>query len=312
MQIINDIHKLNEPCCVALGFFDGTHTGHRRLLLSMKEHAERNGLLPCVFTFSASPCAALGKAESRALQTFDQRIEGIKAYSGAKLCFAVDFVKYREITAKDFIDDILIDKLGAKAVFCGFNFRFGKNAAGDTALLRERCARYGAEVFVTDPVCSGGETVSSSRIRRLIAGGKVFEANSLLAKPFSIGGVVVHGKENGRTVGIPTLNQPLPEGFVVPRFGAYASFAVIEGKRYRAVTNIGVRPTVSGQGVNCETHILEPIDGELYGKEVLTELLWFERDERKFADLGELAAQIHRDIDHINELKIYEMYKQTA
>ena len=306
MQIINDIPLRGEPCCVALGFFDGTHTGHRRILTSMRSYTQQSGLLPCVFTFAQSPCAALGKSESQALRTYSQRLSDIGEISGAQLCFAVDFMKYREMSAEKFADEVLIERMNAKAVFCGFNFHFGKGAAGNTQLLRERCEMHGTDVFITEPVCTGGEPISSSRIRRMIADGKVYAANALLAKPFSIPGAVVHGKENGRTVGIPTINQPLPDGFVVPRFGAYASFAVIGGKRYRAVTNIGVRPTVSGCGVNCETHILEPVSGELYGENVVTELLWFERDERKFPDLDALAAQIHNDIDHITQLGIYE------
>ena len=309
MQIFNEIVRQSEPCCVALGFFDGTHKGHQRLLLSMNDYASENDLTPCVFTFLQSPCAALGKRESRALQSFDHRLNGIAAYSGAKRCFAVDFAKYRDVGAADFVENIIIEQLNAKAVFCGFNFSFGKNAEGDSSLLREICARHNVEVFVTEPVCVDGETVSSTRLRRLIADGKVFDANSLLALPFEIEGEIVHGRENGRTVGIPTINQQIPEGFVVPRFGVYASFAIVDHKRYDAVTNIGVRPTVAGEGVNCETFILDKITAPLYGKIVSTQLLWFERDERKFSSLNELSKQIRRDIAHIKKLKIYDIYK---
>lgn len=313
MEILYDITKQNDPCCVALGFFDGVHKGHQTLLRAMKKYADEHALTPCVFTFSTSPCAALGKAESRALNTFEERMNAIGEYSGARCCCAVDFAKYKDVPAESFVEDILIGKLGARAVFCGFNFHFGKKAAGDAELLTSLCAKHGVSVFVTQPVCADGDTVSSTRIRRLIETGAMHEANTMLAHPFCIEGVILHGKENGRTVGIPTINQALPEGFVIPRFGVYASCVTVDGTRRRAITNVGIRPTVTGEDaprtasdINCETHILDGLDEELYGKNVRTELLWFERDERKFRDLNELAEQIRRDIAHINTLDIYD------
>ena len=300
MKLFYDIFPQETPCCVALGFFDGMHTGHRRLMLSMKKYAAENDLLPCVFTFSDSPCALLGKAESRALQTFKQRIAAVEEFSGAEKCFAVDFEKYRDVAAVEFVEDILIGKLNARAVFCGFNFRFGKNAQGSTELLSDICKRHGVSAFVIEPVCADGETVSSTKLRRLIREGKVAAANELLAHPLCIDGEIIHGRENGRKVGIPTVNQDLPEDFIVPRFGVYASRVTVDGKKYRSITNIGTRPTVNGSGVNCETHILEEIGGELYGKSVSTELLGFVRDERRFDSLEQLAEQIKLDIAYIN------------
>ena len=309
MQIFYDIEKQDQPCCIALGFFDGAHIGHRTLLSAMNSYARQNALRPCVFTFSDSPCSILGKAESRSLQTLEQRLDNIAEFSRAEVCFAVSFLKYKDLDAKSFVENILIDKLCVKAVFCGFNFRFGKNAEGDAKLLEDICSRSNVKVFVTAPVCSGGETVSSTGIRRLIENGKMLKANALLAQPFRIEGIVSSGKQNGRKMGVPTINQSLPEGFVVPRYGVYASFAVIDGERFRAVSNIGVRPTIFEHGqVNCETHILDTVNGDMYGKSVCTEILWFERDERRFDDLNALAAQIHRDIDHINSLDIYNLY----
>ncbi len=307
MQIIKEIHKQHQPCCIALGFFDGVHMGHRRLINSMTAHASENGLSSAVFTFSSSPAAALGKSSARTLMTIESKLSCFDSLSVDK-CFLMNFTDFRDVSAETFVNDILIDTLCAKAVFCGYNYRFGKFASGSCGLLSELCESKGVEVFVTAPVCADGDTVSSTRIRNLIENGKMREANTLLTAPFSISGTIAHGLQNGRKVGIPTINQYLPENYVKPRFGVYASFAVIDGKRYRSITNIGVRPTVSGHGINCESHILDDFDGDIYGKNVRTELLWFERDERKFPDLAELAKQIHRDIAHINQLKIYEIY----
>ncbi|MBQ1389685.1 MAG: bifunctional riboflavin kinase/FAD synthetase [Clostridia bacterium] len=309
MKIYYETIKQDAPCCVALGFFDGVHTGHRALLGAMNSYATSHDLNSCVFTFSHSPCALLGKKESRALQTLPQRLSDIEEFSGAQCCYAVDFWKYREMSAENFVFDILVKTLNVRAVFCGFNFRFGKGASGDTSTLKNMLTPLGIEVFVIAPVCSSGETVSSSRIRRLIENGEMMSANSMLAHPFCISGEVVHGKQNGRTVGIPTINQSLPEGFVIPKMGAYASFAVISKTRIRAVTNIGLRPTISSNNtINCETHLLDDFSGDLYGEDISTELLWFEREERKFDDLNALAKQIRFDINHITELNIYERY----
>ncbi len=305
MELFYDITHQEKPCCIALGFFDGMHTGHQRLMLSMKEYARENSLCPCVFTFSDSPCAMLGKSESRALQTFEQRIDTISEYSGAEKCFAVDFMKYKDVTAAEFAEDILIGKLNARAVFCGFNFHFGKNAEGNTAILSELCKKHGVSAFITDPVCSDGETVSSTRVRRLIREGRIAAANELLARPFRIEGVIMHGRKNGRKMGIPTVNQAIPDDFIVPRFGVYASHVNVDGTKYRSITNIGTRPTVNGNSINCETHILDKFSGELYGKNVCTELLWFERDERRFNDLSQLAEQIRCDIENISKLDVY-------
>lgn len=309
MDIFNDISKRRNPCCVALGFFDGVHVGHRALLTSMIRYAAEHSLTSCVFTFSKPPSAVLspGKASSGVIMTENERIDAVAAL-GADVCFDVDFDRFKNISAEDFVKKILVGQLNAAAVFCGFNFRFGKNAEGNTETLHSLCAELGVRLFVTPPVYSGEDIVSSSRIRRLIEDGKIFDANRLMRRPFAISGEVVHGLQNGRSAGIPTLNQLIPSGRVMPRFGAYASFAVIGGKRLRAVTNIGVRPTVSGSGVNCETHILDEFGRDIYGENVCTQLLWFERGERKFESLDALALQIRADIDHIEQLDIYERY----
>ena len=274
----------------------------------MLNTAKEKNISSAVFTFAQSPSVALGKSESRILMKYDDKISAFDRMKIDK-CFAPNFLDLRDISAEDFAENILIKTLNAKAIFCGYNYRFGKFASGGCGLLSEICEKNGVDFFVVSPVCYDGTAVSSSRIRNLIEQGKLYSANALLKYPFSISGEIIHGKQNGRTVGIPTINQSIPDYFVTPRFGAYASFAILNGVRYNAVTNIGIRPTVLGEGVNCETHILDNFSGELYGKKIRTQLLWFERDERKFQNLNELAQQISRDISHIEELKIYEKYR---
>ena len=227
---------------------------------------------------------------------------------GVEKCFSIDFLSIRNTSPEDYVNNILIKELNAKAVFCGFNYRFGKNAGGSTELLKKICDENGIKTFICEPVCYGSSTVSSSRIRTLIENGKMLTANRLLGKPFSVEEVIVEGLHNGRTVGVPTINQNLSSDFVTPRLGVYASYAYVEGKRYKAITNVGTRPTVGGAQKNIETHILEDFSDEIYGKLVRTELLYFVRDERKFSDLTKLSEQIKRDVDYIYKHGVFQRY----
>ena len=227
---------------------------------------------------------------------------------GVEKCFSIDFLTIKDTSAEEYIEKILLENLCAKAVFCGFNYRFGKQARGDSEFLHDICNKFNVQTFISSPICYCDSVVSSSRIRTLIENGEISTANKLLGKPFSVEQTIVEGKHNGRTVGIPTVNQNLPPEFVTPRFGAYASFAVVDGTRFEAITNVGTRPTVGGVNKNIETHILGDFSGNLYGKTVRTELLYFIRDERKFDNLTELSDQIKRDIKFIYEHNIYQKY----
>ncbi len=307
MRVLNNIEPQQEVSCAALGCFDGVHIGHQKIITDMCGYAKKNDLVSTVFTFTASPASVLGKAPQRAVMSQNQKENTLESL-GVEKCFSIDFMTIRNTSAEDFVNNILIKQLNVKALFCGFNYRFGKNARGDAEMLRELCEKKGVKVFVTMPVCFGDIVVSSSKIRSLIEDGKMRTANRLLGKPFSVEDIVVEGKHNGRTVGVPTINQNLPAIFVSPRSGVYASFAYIDGKRFEAVTNVGTRPTVGGDFKNVETHILGNFRGELYGKKIKTELLYFIRDERKFSNLTELSEQIKRDVDYIYGRNIYSKY----
>lgn len=306
MQIYSDIRSA-APCCIALGCFDGIHIGHQRIINSMCGYSKEHSVTAAVFTFDVSPAALLGKTPRRSLLGRDDKMDILERL-GVEKCFSVDFSSVRNISPEDFIKDILIDKIGVRAVFCGFNFHFGRNAAGTSDILAELCRKYGIEAYVSSPVCYGDRAVSSGRIRDMIEQGDVLTANRLLGRPFSVVQVITEGKHNGRTVGVPTINQNLPEGFVTPRFGVYASYVYIDGKRYESITNVGVRPTVGGVNKNIETHILGRFYGDLYGKRVRTQLLEFVRDEKKFESLEELSEQIKTDIEHIRSSSVYQKY----
>ena len=307
MQVFNNIELQVSPACIAVGCFDGIHIGHQKIIREMCGYAEEKGLTPTVFTFNSSPAAFLSNSSPRALITQNEKMS-IFENLGVEKCFSLDFSSIRNVSAEEYVQNILYKQLKARAVFCGFNYRFGKNALGNSDYLKELCTKLGIKAYVCSPICYGKTVVSSSKIRSLIEEGEICTANNLLGKPFSLQNVIVEGNHNGRTIGIPTINQNLPAEFVTPRFGAYASFAYIDGTRYNAVTNVGTRPTVNGTNINAETHILNGFKSNLYGKEIRTELLYFVRDEKKFNNLNELSLQIKQDIAFIEEHKIYQQY----
>lgn len=308
MNIFYDFIKQSSPSCVAVGCFDGIHIGHRKIISDMCRYAVENNLTSSVFTFSNSPSAVLGGMPAKAIISQNDKLNILDSI-GVQNCFSLEFQKVMNISPEKYISDILVDRLNVKAVFCGFNYRFGKKALGDCILLKDVCSRYTVKVFVTSPVCCGEEVVSSSRIRRLIENGDIVSANKLLDRHFAVEGKIVEGMHNGRTIGIPTVNQLPAFGFVTPKNGVYASVAHLDGKSYNAVTNIGTRPTVNGTFTNIETHLLNAHIDEAYGKMLRTELLYFVRPERSFNNLTELSDQIHKDIEYISLHRIFEKYQ---
>ena len=270
---------------IALGVFDGIHIGHRTVLSqAMMDHA----LSPAVFTF----CNMYTKTGG-SLQTDEQRRDMLDVL-GFTDVFEADFTAIKDMQPDAFVD-MLVRELGAKAIVCGFNFHFGKGGAGDTALLKTLCDRHGIDLFVMPAVEVDGQAVSSTRIKQALQIGDMQTLLRLQSRPFSITATVADGQKLGRTIGSPTINQPLPDGIALPRFGVYASLAVVDGCAHPAVTNIGVRPTVGSDKPLAETYILD-FEQDIYGKEVKTEFVRFLRPEQTFASVEALTAQIQEDI----------------
>lgn len=275
------------PSALALGFFDGVHKGHTAVVGAAVDTAHGKGLRAVAVTFAGNP---------RGVPLLLEPEEKHRALAelGVELLVELQFPLVRGLSPEMFVRDILTERLGARKVFCGFNYRFGRDAAGDAKTLAGLCMRYGAEARALPPVCSGGEPVSSTRIRGLLMFGRVEDAAALLGRPFGIRGEVVHGKKLGRTLGFPTINQIPFAQMVQLRQGVYASFAMVEGRRMPAVTNIGSNPTVGGRLVTWETYI-PGFDGDLYGRHVEVSLRRFLRDEQKFDTLEEMRTQIFED-----------------
>lgn len=276
---------------VALGFFDGLHLGHKKVLMNaMSERA--NGLAPGVMLFDRPPFEELtGKKVPRLLT--DEARDKILTDSGFSL-FNVSFSEIRDMSPKAFVRDILADRFSARSVSCGFNFTFGKNGEGNTKTLISECEKYGISVHIADSVLLNNEVVCSSAVRRYISDGNMTEADNMLGYTFGFTSPVFHGDRRGRLLGSPTINQYIPKGLVVPKFGVYASFVDIDGKILSGVTNIGKRPTFDGESLRSETFILG-FNGDLYDKSITVYPVEFIRGEMKFSSADALKEQISRD-----------------
>ena len=289
LQILQAPVPADRPMAVALGSFDGVHMGHMDVLRQAAAR-KQEGLRTAVFTLSG----LIGNAKPVKRLISDARQEELFQGLGFDFLYRVDFASVRHMSPEAFVRDILHEKLQAKVVCCGFNYHFGCKGAGDSALLTRLCAEYGIHTVVVPPRTCEGAPVSSTRIRALLEDGDVAAVRRLLGRPYAIAFPVVHGRKLGRTIGLPTINQPIPADYVLPRFGVYASSTVIDGRRYHAVTNVGVKPTVGSDGPLAETWIIG-FSGDLYGRTVPVELLAFLRPEQKFASVEALRQQIVRD-----------------
>ena len=279
---------------VALGNFDGLHMGHMKVLKSALS-SSGDGVVPYVLLFDCHPQKIIKGAEPPYVMTRDDRDDSLRKMGFTIM--TVPFTQVRNLSPEEFVKDILVGKLNAKTVCCGYNYRFGKDGTGTAQLLTELCIKHGIETVVSNEQLIDGETVSSTRIRRLLSEGDVEGAEKLLGRPFSYAFEVVKGNQNGRRLGFPTANQVFPEGFAVPKYGVYASKTTVDGKEYRSITNIGIRPTLVDDTLLSETNIIG-FDGDLYGRKIKVELSRFIRPERKFKNLEEVFSQVREDIKY--------------
>ena len=285
--------KAQNGTAVALGVFDGVHIGHRAVI-SAAVNKCADGLSPAIFTFK-SPSVTT-KGDGRVLYTDEKKRECFESL-GVEILYSPEFSKLCDMSAERFVNEILAEKLCARAVCCGESFRFGKNALADVDALKKMCAERGMEVTVVSPVNYGGETVSSTRIKNSLAKGDIKNANAMLSEELSYELPVVHGRQLGRTLNFPTVNQQLPTELVLPRFGVYLTRVYYGGKQYRGVSNIGVKPTVGAASPLIETHILGLCE-DLYGKVIKVSLVDFIRPERKFESIEALKRCVDQDIEN--------------
>ena len=285
--------ETNKKTAVALGMFDGVHLGHVEVINSALRQKE---LTPAVFTFRVL------NTKNKSIIPYQMKFALLKA-AGIKTIYSSDFDSIRDLSAREFVKQILVEKMNCGHVSCGWNFTFSKNAAADANELKQICDEYGIEVCIIPPVTLASEdgdfAISSTRIREAIQNGDIALANKMLGHDLTYDLEVVEGAKLGRKLGAPTINQILPEDCILPKFGVYKSRVLVDVIHYTAITNIGTKPTVnSGNTPLIESHI-PGFNMELYGQSVTVSLQEFIREEKKFNSLEELKAQIHLDVKQV-------------
>lgn len=275
---------------LALGFFDGVHRGHARLLDTCRAMAGELQAEAGVVTFSDHPdTLVLGKTPALISAPRDKEL--LMEAHGIDRVFFLPFDRaMMTMPWQDFFR-MLCEDYHAVGLVCGEDFRFGDRGQGTAALLQEACEKRKMRCAVIPQQFLDGTVISSTYIRTLLERGEMEKANRFLGHPCQLTGRVVSGKHLGHTIGIPTANLIPPEGLVTLRFGVYACKVCFDGAAHPAVVNVGTRPTVSGENVTVEAWILD-YDGDLYGREITLRFYRFLRPERKFQSMEDLRREI--------------------
>jgi riboflavin kinase/FMN adenylyltransferase len=282
---------------LTIGSFDGVHLGHQQIIHHITAGAHATGAAAVVLTFHPHPSLVLsGPRESFYLTTQEKKAALLEEL-GVDILITHPFNReVSSIGARDFVGQ-LYAHLNIQQLWVGHDFALGHNREGTFPVLQEYGQELGFIIRAVDAFRIDGEVVSSSRIRRFLEAGQVDQAARLLGRPYSLRGLVEKGDGRGHTIGIPTANLAIPKELAVPAAGVYAVRVCLGDKTYRAVSNIGVRPTFENQSAasHVEAHILD-FDRDIYGEEVELDFVAHLRDERRFPDADTLVAQIRADI----------------
>lgn len=300
MIIINSLNEVKsfDKSVVTIGKFDGIHKGHEVLIEKTVDYSKQEQLTSVVFTFKNSPISYFSNIITREIITEVEKMNKLKLL-GVDVVIDIPFNKdMAEISAEDFVKQILVDKLGAKKLIIGHDFAFARKREGTPPILKILGKKYGFDVEVIEPVVINNIRVSSTHVKDLIYAGRVDEIKNYLGRNYAIEGTVIHAKQLGRTLGFPTANLRLQENLIIPKRGIYATKVYIGNEVYVGATNIGYNPTVNGEKMSVETNILQ-FDKDIYGKTIKLEFLERIRDEKKFKDLNELKLQLKMDTNYI-------------
>ncbi|MBR5233017.1 MAG: bifunctional riboflavin kinase/FAD synthetase [Clostridia bacterium] len=281
-----------QKTAVALGNFDGLHKGHLAVINEAVTQ-KSNGLEPCILTFDSHPLKILTGSAPKRIMT-KTLCEKTTDKLGCKTV-RISFEEVRNMTPEEFFNEILLKKLNAGFVSCGFNYHFGKMGKGTAETLRKLSENAGIGFKCSEEVIFENEVISSTRIRQSIENGDIENTKNMLGRYFAYDFEVVHGDKIGKKLlGIPTINQLFPDWHIVPKNGVYASATEVDGKMYPSMTNIGKRPTVNGDQLRSETCIIG-FSGDLYGTHTEVKLIRLIREEKKFPSLEALSEQLKKD-----------------
>jgi len=299
MYIYRELKESQHETTVALGYFDGVHMAHQKVIKKMIEQIIYQ-LFPTVLTFKAD----VEFPNKKGLKTIlsDRAKLDMFTKLAVMQTYIIPFSEVINLSPNEFFYKILVEKLKAKAIVCGYDYTFGKNAMGDTDLLSELCEKNKIRLIVVNPCLKNGELISATQIREYISSGEIKLANELLGYTYYINGEVVHGNNLGKTLGFPTANMEFEEVQVVPKFGVYETNTFINRKIYKSITNVGVKPTIKGERKPlAETHIIG-LDREIYGEEITVSFTRMIRPEQKFESIEKLKQAIAQDISNINSI----------
>lgn len=291
MEILKDGFSALPDTVIALGKFDALHKGHMKIIGKMKEISDKKCLKSVIFTFD-------NISEKFIVSKKDK--EKILSSCGIDYIYCQKFNdEFKNTSAEDFFENILIKKFNAKYIVSGDDWHFGKNKSGDVSLLEKMCGEKNIGFSVLKRIEINGETVSSSLIRESILNGDVKKANLLLGRPLSVEATVASGKRLGSKIGFPTVNFAAEKGRILPKNGVYASRVLYNGSSYLAMTNVGDNPTVDKNiDVRIETHIFD-FEKNVYGEKMKIEFLDKIRDEIKFSSVNALVRQLEKDKEYI-------------
>lgn len=286
--------QLNNTA-VALGKFDGLHQGHR-LLLKEIVGQRQNGLSAAVFTFDVSPVRVIKGTRDGVLMTSEERERYFTAL-GIDVVVEYPFTyAFSRMEPEAFVRDILMGQMGMRFLAVGEDFHFGRNQAGNVELLRKLAGEYGFDLKILKKLIKDSGVVSATRIKACVRAGEMESVHSLMGHPYEIMGSVVSGNQIGRKMDYPTANISVPEDKLLPPFGVYIVRLLCSGVSHNGIANLGVKPTVEDHAkVGLETFLLN-FQGDLYGENIVVQLLKFVRPEMRFRDMEQLSAQIARDV----------------
>ncbi len=302
MKIYNNLNVSNnhKNSVIAIGNFDGVHSGHQKVIKQAKEKAKKNKLSFGLITFEPMPVMFFNsKIKNHRINSLAQKKIQLKKF---KLDFLI-IIKFNKLfsllSADQFIKKIIYNKIKSKYVFVSKNFKFGKKRQGDINTLKKCQNIFGFKTIITPPLKNLKRTISSSLIRRKISLGRIKEANKLLGRPWCVNGKVIKGKKRGRKIGFPTCNVRMKD-YIVPKLGVYSVVVRTNHFKKKGIANIGYRPTFNGQNLLLEVNIFG-INKNLYNKEIDVNFIKFIRSEKKFKGLEELKKQIKIDIIQANK-----------
>ena len=301
MQLITDIAHFHpsKESVLTIGTFDGIHVGHQRIIAQVVATAKAQGLTPTLLTFFPHPRMVLDPSSPIALiQTIEERAQLLESYGIEQLVIQPFNKEFAALSAQDYVQNLLVEKLRARVVIIGYDHRFGKGRAAGIEELKAFGTQYHFQVEEIPVQEVDSCSVSSTKIRHALTEGDIQTATHYLGYPFSLAGKVVHGQKLGRTLGYPTANLQVESPYkLIPKIGVYAVYSVIAGKKVYGMLSIGKNPTIEGKGESIEVHFFD-FEGDLYGREIRLYFIDFIRDEIKFDSLEALKTQLKKDEDN--------------